>query len=612
VQLYGANGTGAQRWMLAYDAMTGYYTVTGVGSARCLDVAGASNKPETNVIIYASNNTIAQKWTIAELPAGSGRYELRSACEGMALDAKGGVCSNGTNVQTYTKNNTDAQRWLFTQTRIMDDGLFTVQSALGTVLDVAGNATADGTNVQAWSNNYTLAQKWQLRYASNNRYTIESVNTGKLLDVHAGKGPNVQIYSANGTNAQLWRLIPAGNNSFYLRSEATGAVLDVLGASADPGTNVQVYALNRTVAQRWSFVSAAPLKNGETYTVTSSLASGKVLDIAGASLNAGAALQLSSYHNTNSQRFVVTRLADGSYRFENKLSRLSLQASGGSVDAGGNGSVQQGSWNAAPSQTWRVEYVGNGNFRMVSSLNNSSAMAVQGGSTADGTPILLRPRANVAEQYFRFSALDSSEKQLLDGIDVSSWQPPNIGEIVPYDFMIVKATQGDWYTNPYLSQQANSALNHTGLLGLYHFAESSNAVAEARHFVSRSQPYIGRAILVLDYEAGALSNGREWVRAFMREVKRLTGVNCAVYCSASPASDQSIPQLCDEEGALFWNANYWYGNQEIQGYRHDITPQISCDIFQYTSTGRLPGFSGNLDLDLFYGSSGDWLYYASH
>jgi len=269
--------------------------------------------------------------------------------------------------------------------------------------------------------------------------------------------------------------------------------------------------------------------------------------------------------------------------------------------------------NYTNAQHWRVEYAGGGTFRIVSLLNGTSVLTASGGSVGNGSPLILSASTGAASQLFVFRQMSESSKQPLDGIDVSSWQPANIGYLVNYDFMIVKATQGTWYTNPNLQDQAWSALNRNQKLGLYHFAESgTDPIAEANFFVSRCGPFLGRAILFLDYEGDALANGREWVRSFMREVKRLTGVSCGVYCSASPAAAQQIPRLCSDERALFWNANYKQGYTAIWGYRHDITPDLICDIYQYTSTGQLSGYGGNLDFNLFYGSGADWDYWSTH
>ena len=190
----------------------------------------------------------------------------------------------------------------------------------------------------------------------------------------------------------------------------------------------------------------------------------------------------------------------------------------------------------------------------------------------------------------------------LNGIDVSSWQPGNICTLVNYDFAIIKATEGTAFVSSTCNQQCNDVIKRGKLLGLYHFARQYPAATEAAFFVKNIKGYIGKAMLILDYEDDALKNGREWVRAFIREVKRLTGVPCGVYASGSPAVAQRIPELCKDENVLFWCANYPLGYQTM-GYRTDLKPYTTCGIFQYTSNGRLAGYGSDLDLNVFFGDA---------
>jgi GH25 family lysozyme M1 (1,4-beta-N-acetylmuramidase) len=134
-------------------------------------------------------------------------------------------------------------------------------------------------------------------------------------------------------------------------------------------------------------------------------------------------------------------------------------------------------------------------------------------------------------------------------------------------------------------------------------------VAEARYFVTvvKLNDGIGRSLLFLDYEDDAVTqHGGEWVRSFIREVKRLTGVNCGVYTNTKLSNAQGIDDICIEEGVLYWHANYWHGYTPIEGYRQDIKPQLACDIYQYTSSGYLPGYEKALDLNVFYGNEITW------
>ena len=206
----------------------------------------------------------------------------------------------------------------------------------------------------------------------------------------------------------------------------------------------------------------------------------------------------------------------------------------------------------------------------------------------------------------------------MNGIDVSSNQPANICDLVAYDFAIVKATGNPsgmkWnYTNPYMRQQVDSALAKTGCAGLYHFTYGRDANEEADLFCDHVKDYVGRAVLVIDYEGdSALGRGREWLRTMIRRIKERTGVNPIVYTSSSVIKNQDIVALCKEENCGIWSANYYAGYKAINGYSYgnlkmDIPQSV---IWQYTSTGYLQGYSEPLDLDVFFGDKEAWLAYA--
>lgn len=199
---------------------------------------------------------------------------------------------------------------------------------------------------------------------------------------------------------------------------------------------------------------------------------------------------------------------------------------------------------------------------------------------------------------------------MLNGIDVSGWQPGNIGDLVPYDFLIAKATEGTSYISPVCNQQIASAKAKGKKFGFYHFASGGDANAEATFFVSNARSYFGQGIPILDWEAGALGKGREWVRAFVRRVKALTGITPMVYASGSPLVANDIPALAKEENFGIWCANYPLGYQTM-GYRQDLKPYTACAIFQYSSSGRLAGYAGNLDINVFYGDAGAWDAYVT-
>ena len=197
----------------------------------------------------------------------------------------------------------------------------------------------------------------------------------------------------------------------------------------------------------------------------------------------------------------------------------------------------------------------------------------------------------------------------MQGIDVSNWQAGIDLSAVPSDFVITKATQGTWYTSPDFYRQASQTISSGKYLGVYHYAEGGSVQAEADHFIDTVGSYIGRAVLVLDWESqdnsGYWKMG-SWVKEWCDYVYQQTGVKPIIYCS------QSIMHNFTSIGDYgLWVAQY--ANYNRTGYQSNPWNEgaYSCAIRQYSSTGRLSGYSGNLDLNKAYMDGDAWMAYAA-
>ncbi|MCB7176567.1 GH25 family lysozyme [Lactiplantibacillus plantarum] len=207
----------------------------------------------------------------------------------------------------------------------------------------------------------------------------------------------------------------------------------------------------------------------------------------------------------------------------------------------------------------------------------------------------------------------------LNGFDVASYQAGmNVGEVAG-DFVLVKATEGIDYTNPEFNGHAKQTLSAGKKLGVYHFIRNDSDIKQqADYFLTVVKPYIGKAMLVLDFEnttSSTIQNqaGVGLAKQWLDYVYQQTGVRPVLYTGLS----------C--ENALDWSsvvkANYglWiaqYNNYNVvNGYQpRDLYGSLknwkTAIMFQYTSTGRLPGWSGDLDFDVFYGDKSAWDKYA--
>ena len=198
----------------------------------------------------------------------------------------------------------------------------------------------------------------------------------------------------------------------------------------------------------------------------------------------------------------------------------------------------------------------------------------------------------------------------MNGIDISSYQAELNAEIVPSDFVFIKATEGTKYINPAWREQAGQVTQANKLLGFYHFASTGNPIAEADFFISVVKDYIGKAVLVLDFEAGAINAwGNVGARQFLNRVKEKTGVYPMIYMSAE-VTRQFNWSITSGNNPL-WVAQY--ASMSPTGYQSapwtdgkGYGAWSSAAIHQYSSSGSLANWDGHLDLNLAYINASQW------
>lgn len=109
VQLYSLNKTDAQKWLVSHDSK-GYVSFKNVNSGMYLTATGSSNN--SNVNQQSPSNGYNQKWIIAF--DSSQNIKLVSGLNSkLVIDVNGGKIQNGSNIQLYTSNNSAAQKWVF-------------------------------------------------------------------------------------------------------------------------------------------------------------------------------------------------------------------------------------------------------------------------------------------------------------------------------------------------------------------------------------------------------------------------------------------------------------------------------------------------------------------
>lgn len=205
---------------------------------------------------------------------------------------------------------------------------------------------------------------------------------------------------------------------------------------------------------------------------------------------------------------------------------------------------------------------------------------------------------------------------MLNGIDISHHQKGlNISEI-RHDFVICKATEGVNFLDPCFHDFMMKAESLGKLMGFYHFArpERNTAKAEAKFFYANTVKWFGKAVPVLDWESKGMANVA-WAKEWLDTVYSMTGIKPLIYMSEYVVNKYDWSQVAYSDYGL-WVAKY--RDREIDR-NYDMTnagkkPQVKWwklyALWQWTSNGRIDGYNGNLDCDVFYGDEIAWKKYA--
>ena len=200
----------------------------------------------------------------------------------------------------------------------------------------------------------------------------------------------------------------------------------------------------------------------------------------------------------------------------------------------------------------------------------------------------------------------------LKGIDISNHQRGLDISKIDCDFVIIKATEGKSYVDKSCDGFFQQALSLGKKLGVYHFANNSDNTAkqEADWFIQNTQGYIGKAIPILDWEDNITDNV-PWALEWLQRVEEAYGCKPLIYMSESVANRHDWSSVVAGNYGL-WVAKYRDYNPD---YNYDMSkagnmPSIKYwneyAMWQWTSSGRLNGWNGNLDCNVFYGDATAW------
>jgi lysozyme len=197
----------------------------------------------------------------------------------------------------------------------------------------------------------------------------------------------------------------------------------------------------------------------------------------------------------------------------------------------------------------------------------------------------------------------------LNGIDIGRDQAGMNIAATPADFVLIGASDGG-AVNPFFHQQYAATKDCGKRRGAYHFFRG-NPDAEARFFVANAAEVAGDGQIWCDAETAA-PNLPQLVLQWLETVRTLTGAKPAgAYTPADFLFNHGYdwsPVI--NAGYALWEAAYVLGYQPVTAYNvpggRKSVPGWEPVMWQYTSSGQLPGWGGSVDLDVFNGDGAAW------
>lgn len=172
------------------------YTITGVQSGKCVEIAGSSTANSAQAQIASCNGTTRQQFRFED--QGGGYFRVRNVNSNLCLDVEGASTTAGAHIIQWTCGTAQNQQWR------MGDISSTVTEFIvrhsGQAMDVSGAGTADGTRLIQW----TVSAS-----ATNQQFRLTAVGggTGGTGGTTGGTGGSTSTGGTGGSSGGTARLI---------------------------------------------------------------------------------------------------------------------------------------------------------------------------------------------------------------------------------------------------------------------------------------------------------------------------------------------------------------------------------------------------------------------
>lgn len=396
IQLWGGNGTDAQKWGLSFDDRTGFYTLVSLCSNKSADVPNASSESGVKIQQYEGNGTVAQLWSIIDRGDG---YEIRSAVSGLALDVPDARATDGAQVQMYSPNGSAAQRWTISPANLGIKGIYQMATAVdgSKVLEISRSQTSGKDVAQVRANEGDLAQKWEVVPLEDGTFSLKNADTGLyLMESEGGLASSSSL-----SDQSRWR-VSVGKWGYLFENVSSRRLLSLSGETAGDSTEVVMSGTTNDKSRAWTLSDVALVEDGY-YVIANRSVSSQVIDVPNALAQNALALQTYESNGTPAQKWRVERRASGQYKISNAASGLVLDVRNGE-GASGN-VVQQYESNDSAAQCWTFSIAPGGGVRVASALGDF-VLAVANSTPSSGSTIVISESSDDSARAWTFEPTD--------------------------------------------------------------------------------------------------------------------------------------------------------------------------------------------------------------
>lgn len=286
----------------------------------------------------------------------TGKYYLQNRHSNLYMEVSGASTSNGANIQQNSLQKTTNQQFEFTSLGVNIYRIIPIHS--GKAVDIDGVSAANGANVHQWDYVGGTNQQFSVVPTGNGYYKLIAVHSNKLIEVSGFSttvGGNLQQWEDVNQSSGQWKLISVGgggilsDGTYLIQNRNSGLYLDVdANLINQDGANVQQWQLYNTVNQKFTLTNLG----SNTYSIIS-VASGKSLDVSGASTANGANVQQWAYVQVPQQQFNIVSVDNAYYKIIATHSNKLVEVAGFSTSNGGN--IQQ--WEDAGQHSGHWQFI---------------------------------------------------------------------------------------------------------------------------------------------------------------------------------------------------------------------------------------------------------------